>query len=118
MRFVKYRGHFRAEPKDKTVLKLMASGGVKDTYFPYEKAVAQMIDQDPDLIFFSGDQIYEKSPGEETVYAEKAKDVPRAMANYLKKWRKFGLTFRDLLKDRPSIIITDDHDVYSNDLWG
>ncbi len=111
-------GIIRAEPKDKTILKLMASGGVKDTYFPYEKAVAQMIAQDPDLIFFSGDQVYEANAGGNPVRAEKAKDVPLAMANYLKKWRKFGLTFRDLLKDRPSIIITDDHDVYSNDLWG
>jgi hypothetical protein len=111
-------GIIRADPKDKTILKLMASGGIKDTYFPYEKAVAQMIAQDPDLIFFSGDQIYEKGSGEKPVYAEKAEDVPQAMANYLKKWRKFGLTFRDLLKDRPSIIITDDHDVYSADLWG
>jgi alkaline phosphatase D len=111
-------GMIRADPKDKTILKLMASGGIKDTFFPYEKAVAQMIAQDPDLIFFSGDQIYEKDGDEKPVYAKKAKDVPRAMANYLKKWRKFGLTFRDLLKDRPSIIITDDHDVYSSDLWG
>ena len=40
------------------------------------------------------------------------------MANYLAKWRKFGLTFRALLKDRPSVMITDDHDIYANDLWG
>ena len=111
-------GIVRAEPVDKAALKLMAVACVKDTYYPYEKAVAQMIAQDPDLLFFAGDQIYEKNADGKVVKAKRAEDVPRAMANYLKKWRLFGLTFRDLLKDRPSIMITDDHDVYSNDLWG
>jgi hypothetical protein len=111
-------GIIRAEPKDKTILKLMAVACVNDKFFPYKKTVAQMIAQDPDLIFFAGDQLYESNSGGNPVRAKKAKDVPRAMANYLKKWRKFGLTFRDLLKDRPSIIITDDHDVYAQDLWG
>jgi phosphodiesterase/alkaline phosphatase D-like protein len=111
-------GIIRANPTDKAVLKLMAAGGVKDTFHPYEKAVEQMIAQDPDLVFFSGDQIYEKNADGKVVFAKKAKDVPKAMANYLKKWRLFGETFKDLLKDRPSIMITDDHDVYSNDLWG
>ena len=40
------------------------------------------------------------------------------MANYLAKWRMFGLTFKEILKDRPSVMITDDHDIYANDLWG
>ena len=111
-------GIIRAEPKDKTILKLMAVACVNDKFFPYKKTVAQMIAQDPDLIFFAGDQLYESNSGGNPVRAKKAKDVPRAMNNYLKKWRKFGLTFKDLLKDRPSIIITDDHDVYAQDLWG
>ena len=96
----------------------MAVACVNDIYFPYQEAVAQMIDQDPDLVFFAGDQIYESNAGGGIVEAHTAADVPEAMANYLAKWRMFGLVFRDLLKDRPSIMITDDHDVYANDLWG
>ena len=111
-------GTIRAEPKRSGTLKLMAVACVNDKYFPYEQAVAQMINQDPDLVFFAGDQIYESNAGGGIVEAHAESDVPEAMANYLSKWRMFGVTFRDLLKDRPSVMITDDHDVYANDLWG
>ena len=40
------------------------------------------------------------------------------MKNYLEKYRKFGEAFRELMRDRPTIMITDDHDVFANDLWG
>ncbi|MBT6381483.1 MAG: hypothetical protein HOJ89_14890, partial [Opitutales bacterium] len=111
-------GVIRAEPVDKRILKLMAVSSVNDTRFPYREAVAQMIDQDPDLLFFAGDQLYQTNAGGETIHAHDEDDVLPALANYLPKWRKFGLTFRDLLKDRPSVILTDDHDVYVADLWG
>ena len=111
-------GRVRPEPVDKTKVKLMAIACINDKWFPYTETVTQMINQDPDLVFFAGDQIYESNAGGEVIMAETKEEVPEGMANYLAKWRKFGLTFRDLLKDRPSIMITDDHDVYANDLWG
>ena len=111
-------GTLRAEPDGSQPFKLMAVACINDKWFPYTAAVNQMIDQNPDLVFFAGDQIYESNAGGEVIYADDATDVPLAMKNYLAKWRKFGLTFRELLKDRPSIMITDDHDVYANDLWG
>lgn len=111
-------GHIRAEPEANQTFKLMAIACVNDKYFPYAEALQQMIQQDPDLVFFAGDQIYESNAGGGTLPANTEADVPDAMANYLAKWRMFGLTFRDLLKDRPSIMITDDHDIYANDLWG
>jgi hypothetical protein len=111
-------GTIRAEPKRSGTLKLMAVACVNDKYFPYAHAVSQMLAQDPDIVFFAGDQIYESNAGGGIIEAHTESDVPAAMANYLAKWRMFGLTFRELLKDRPSIMITDDHDVYANDLWG
>ena len=111
-------GTIRKDPSSKDVLKLTAIACVNDKWFPYTEALQQMLDQDPDLVYFAGDQIYESNSGGEVVLAETADAVPAAMANYLAKWRKFGLTFRDLLKDRPCVVITDDHDVYANDLWG
>ena len=111
-------GTVRAEPSESKPLELMAVACINDKWFPYTEAVNQMIGQDPDLVFFAGDQIYESNAGGEVIMAETEEEVPSGMANYLAKWRKFGLTFRDLLKDRPSIMITDDHDVYANDLWG
>ena len=114
----KIEGIIRAEPVDTGILKLMAIACVKDNFFPQAKAVAQTIAQDPDLVFFAGDQLYESNSGGKIVQAKHEADIPKAMDNYLRKWRKFGLMFRDLLKDRPSVIITDDHDVYAKDLWG
>ncbi|HAD61812.1 MAG TPA: hypothetical protein DCG12_21450 [Planctomycetaceae bacterium] len=111
-------GTFRANPIDTDTLKMTAVACVNDKWFPYTESVTQMIEQNPDVVFFAGDQIYESNSGGEVVMATEEQDVPEAMANYLAKWRKWGLTFRDLLKDRPSIVITDDHDVYANDLWG
>mgnify|MGYP003662960811 CR=1 FL=1 len=112
-------GVIRAEPDpDSGTLKMMAIACVKDEFYPQSNAVAQTISQDPDLVFFAGDQIYESNAGGEIVEAESEDDLVPAMANYLAKWRRFGLMFRDLLKDRPSILITDDHDVYADDLWG
>lgn len=113
-----WTGTVRAEPGEEGVLKLMASACINDKWFPYTKAVAQILEQDPDLLFFAGDQLYEGNSGGEIIVAKTEADVPAAMANYLAKWRKFGLTYRELLKDRPSIMVTDDHDVYSDDLWG
>ena len=111
-------GTIRKEPTERDQLNLMVVACVNDKWFPYDAAVSQMVQQDPDLVFFAGDQIYESNAGGEIESCDNVDDVPRAMANYLAKWRKFGLTFRDLLKDRPSIMITDDHDVYASDLWG
>jgi len=111
-------GSIRKDPLDADVFNLMVVACVNDKWFPYDAAVKQMIKQDPDLVFFAGDQIYESNAGGDVVLCDEETEVPEAMSNYLAKWRKFGLTFRDLLKDRPSIMITDDHDVYASDLWG
>ncbi|WP_186775658.1 alkaline phosphatase D family protein [Rubripirellula tenax] len=115
----KLEGTIRAEPKAKGgVLKLAVLACIKDEFFPQTNAVQHVIDQDPDLLFFGGDQLYESNAGGEVIYTQSEADIPAAMANVLAKWRKFGLMFKELLKDRPSLIITDDHDVYADDLWG
>jgi hypothetical protein len=111
-------GTVRADPVDKSIIKLMGISCVNDRKFPYSKTVEQMITQNPDLVFFAGDQLYQTNSGGEVIEPETEAEVIPAMAVYLAKWRKFGLTFRDLLKDRPCIIITDDHDVFAKDLWG
>lgn len=53
----------------------------------------------PDLIFFSGDQVYDHS--EHYLY-----------------WLKFGRDFGEILRNTPSIIIPDDHDIGHGNLWG
>jgi hypothetical protein len=55
--------------------------------------------QNPDLLFFAGDQTYRHT--EHT-------------AGFI----EFGLQFRDVIRDRPTITIPDDHDVGHPNLWG
>ena len=113
-----WEGVFRAEPEDGSVLKLAGLSCHKDIGWPWEEAIEELIAHDPDLVFFSGDQIYENDYGSPMFRAMTPDEVPRGMKNYLEKYRKFGEAFRELMRDRPTIMITDDHDVFANDLWG
>ena len=113
-----FEGVFRAEPDGKRPVKMLAISCLKDIKWPWQATIDQMIKQDPDLVYFSGDQIYENDYGSPAFRAKESQDVAEGMDNYLEKYRQFGKAFRDLLKDRPCIMITDDHDVFANDLWG
>ena len=53
----------------------------------------------PDLLFFSGDQVYDHS-------------------NHYLHWLKFGRDFGAIIRNTPTICITDDHDVGHPNLWG
>ncbi|MEQ2005319.1 MAG: hypothetical protein ABMA26_00870 [Limisphaerales bacterium] len=55
--------------------------------------------QNPDLLFFGGDQTYRHT-------------------EHTAGWIEFGLQFRDIIRDRPTICIPDDHDVGHGNLWG
>jgi hypothetical protein len=69
---------------------------------------------DPDLLAFTGDQFYESSGG----YGIQTAPLDKAILDYLRKWWLHGWTWRELMKDRPSISIPDDHDVYQGNVWG
>ena len=54
---------------------------------------------DPDLLFFAGDQTYHHT-------------------EHTSGWIEFGLQFSEIMKDRPTITIPDDHDIGQANLWG
>ena len=54
---------------------------------------------DADVLFFSGDQVYDHH-------------------RHYAAWLKFGRDFGEIIKDRPTICIPDDHDVGQPNLWG
>jgi hypothetical protein len=66
---------------------------------PRPEIVRRLLDQNPDLLFFSGDQSYHHT-------------------EHTAGWIEFGLQYRDAIKDRPTICIPDDHDVGHGNLWG
>lgn len=82
--------------------------------FPYRPLSENLAKSNPDLLFFSGDQLYEGNGG----YGICRYPADRAITNYLGKWYMFGWAFGDLMKDRPTITMPDDHEVFQGNLWG
>lgn len=113
-----WEGKIRKDPIDKSTIALAVLSCSNSDLFPNRFLSQNLIQQDPDLVYFSGDQIYEYNGGYGVVKANAKGDVPRAALNYHGKFWLSILGFRDLLKDRPAIMTPDDHDLYSNDLWG
>ncbi len=111
-------GTIRKDPVDKASISLAGLSCSNSELFPNRFLEANLLAQDPDLVYFSGDQIYEPNGGYGIAFAGTEAEVPRAALNYLGKFWSTGLSFRELMKDRPTVMIPDDHDVYSNDLWG
>ncbi|HGY90852.1 MAG TPA: DUF4976 domain-containing protein, partial [Planctomycetes bacterium] len=107
-------GVIRPDPGRGRPLTLAAFTGNTDAAFPNTRLVRNVTMQDPDVLFFSGDQIYEFVGG----FGIRRFPAEVAMLTYLRKWYLFGWAFRDLLKDRVSVIIPDDHDVYQGNVWG
>jgi len=113
-----WEGTVRKDPVDKETIVMAGFSCSNSELFPNRFLTENLLQQDPDLLFFAGDQIYESNGGYWIVRASTEAEVPRAALNYLGKWWLSMIGFRDLLKDRPSVMTPDDHDVYSNDLWG
>ena len=82
-------------------------------WYPHAELTTAVANQDPDMLFFAGDQIYEA--GLEGIVRA---PVEEAMLDYLNHWYRFVLAFGDLARDRPAVIIPDDHDVYHGNIWG
>ena len=108
-----YNGVIRKDPVDKP----LKVGGLTCQFhfgFPYTPLVSNLTKLDPDLLYFSGDQIYEGNGG----YGIKREPADVAILNYLGKYYMFGWAFGDLMRDRPTICTPDDHDVFHGNLWG
>jgi phosphodiesterase/alkaline phosphatase D-like protein len=105
----------RPLPTDEQPVSVAVMSCDNGAIFPQNRMVRNVSVQNPDMLFFAGDQIYEHVGGFGV-----AKDQPDdfAILDYLRKYYMFGLTWRSLLADRPSVIIPDDHDVYHGNVWG
>ncbi|QGY47110.1 twin-arginine translocation pathway signal [Maribellus comscasis] len=108
-----YAGTIRKDPVDKP----LKFGGLTCQFhfgFPYTPLVENLKKLNPDILYFSGDQIYEGNGG----YGIKREPEDISIVNYLGKYYMFGWAFRDLLRDIPAICTPDDHDVFHGNLWG
>ena len=110
-----WTGTVRHDPVEKDPLVVAGFTGNKDYAFPDTEVVENVRSQDPDLLFFSGDQIYENVAG---YGVARNAPVDIATLDYLRKWWLLGWAWGDLMRDRPTVCIPDDHDVYQGNLWG
>lgn len=95
-----FEGLIRKDPSDKSeiVLAAFSCNSNKDRG-SRENYVRNVNHQDPDLLFFAGDQSYDHK-------------------EHTAAWLKFGTQFRDLFRTRPCLTIPDDHDIGQGNLWG
>lgn len=95
-----FTGLVRADPRDKDeiVIAALSCNSNKDRGLRPEYT-RNINHQDPDLVFFAGDQSYDHK-------------------EHTAAWLKFGLAFREIFRNRPCITIPDDHDIGQGNLWG
>jgi len=95
-----YSGLIRANPRDKEeiVLAAFTCNGNTDRG-PRTDLIRNIEKLDPDLLFFSGDQVYDHE-------------------SHFISWHLFGRQFGEITRNRPTVVIPDDHDVGNANLWG
>ncbi|MCA9173643.1 MAG: alkaline phosphatase D family protein [Planctomycetales bacterium] len=109
-----WEGSIRQDPVDAPELVVADISCNIHSAFPNAEYAARLLKVDPDLMAFTGDQFYESTGGYGVVRAP----LDRAVLDYLHKWLIHGWTWRELTKNRPSVALPDDHDVYQGNIWG
>lgn len=96
----RFEGRIRKDPRRQDEIVVAAFTGNSNTDRGMRPDIIRNIKaQDPDLLFFSGDQSYDHR-------------------QHMAAWLLFGRQFGEIIKDRPTITIPDDHDVGQGNLWG
>jgi len=99
-----YRGTVRENPTEQQYFVMAAfTGNSTDSGhggdIPKTDIVENLKKVKPDLLFFSGDQVYNHS--EHYLY-----------------WLNFGRDFGEIIRNTPTVCLPDDHDVGQGNLWG
>ena len=99
-----YDGIVRRDPVDKDQIVVAAFTG-NSIYpghggdIPKTDIIDNLKRIEPDLLFFSGDQVYDHN-------------------RHLAYWLRFGRDFGEVIRNTPTVTIPDDHDVGHANLWG
>lgn len=109
-----WEGTVRKDPKGKDEIVVAAFTGNNDLGFPHADIVRNMQFHKPDLMAFTGDNVYERV-GEYGIVRE---PTDLAILDYLRKWYIFGWEYGELLRNIPTVALPDDHDVYQGNIWG
>ena len=100
----RYEGTIRKNPTDKD--EIIVAGFTGNSINPRhggDISRQDIIDNvkkvDADVLFFSGDQVYDHH-------------------RHYAAWLRFGRDFGEIIKDRPTLCLPDDHDAGQPNLWG
>lgn len=124
---VYYQGTIARDPVDKEEIVAAAFSGncssqgsmesgdcnFENIWFPHEDLVSHVAKQGPDLLIYTGDNVYENRP----TPPDLSNDY-NTILDYLYKWYMFLWAHGDLTRRIPSIMIPGEHDVYQGNLWG
>lgn len=95
-----FEGFIRKDPIDKEVIVVGSLSCDSNADRGDRKEIAENLKrQDPDLLFFAGDQSYDHK-------------------EHTAAWLLWGQHFREIIKDRPVVTIPDDHDIGQGNFWG
>jgi hypothetical protein len=108
-----WTGTIRANPVDRP-LRIGALTCQNAVGFPYQPVADNLSRLDLDMLYFSGDQLYEDHGGFGVIRNE----AEPAILNYLRKFFMFGWSFREPMRHAPTICLPDDHDVFQGNIWG
>ena len=117
-----YEGVIRAIPEDLVIAaftghKCFTGGKIRwnsdGIWFPHSELVEAVKHHEPDMLFFSGDQLYEGD-----LVGANMPHNGDSIEDYLYKWYRWCWVFGDLTRDLPAVTIPDDHDVYHGNIWG
>lgn len=108
-----WTGTIKANPEGRP-LRMAALTCQNDYGFPYAPVAENVRKLDPDLVFFSGDQIYENHGG----FGIIREPAEPAILNYLRKFYQHGWAFREVMRYAPTLCLPDDHDVFQGNIWG
>lgn len=118
LREYSYSGTIRKDPIDQAEVTIGLLTCLWDFGFPHTDLTSHIAYHRPDLLLWTGDQIYEPVGGFGVIESRAPGLIQPAMYDFLRKWFIFGWSVRELTRDIPSVCMTDDHDMYHGNIWG
>ena len=135
---VAYTGRIRKDPVDKNEIAVAAFTGQQviarpaddswgatgyaaprgrwtpqNVWFPHPEITASVPAHRPDLLFFSGDQIYESGNPTGRDHQGRFPEL-----DYLYRWYLWCWSLGRMAQDTPAVLLLDDHDIYHGNIWG
>ncbi|MFS1438533.1 alkaline phosphatase D family protein [Shewanella sp. 10N.286.48.A6] len=101
--------HFKTRLKQE---KQLGRFSPENILFPHTELVNNCDKHEPDMYVFCGDQFYEATP------TQVWRNRPDSHLDMLYRWYLWYWTFKDSIRDKPAILLADDHDVLQGNLWG